>query len=253
MTTDQKDKDRLTTRNFWVDYWAKTKFGQVPSEMYISPLLHYLPKAPASIIEIGGFPGMFSTFFKKYQNYDVTLLDFVIVEEIIREMEKNNDLEKNSISIIEGDLFHITASKKFDIVFSAGFIEHFKNVEDVFRKHVEFLNEGGTLYISLPNFKGLNGITQKIFDRQNYDVHNIEVMQLEVFERLCAKYKLKIKFLDYYGPPHMWLDHPEKAGFLARQFVSFGNRVLHFMNIVLSRRLMKGRLLSPYIGVIATL
>lgn len=253
MTTDQKEKDRLTTRQFWVDYWAKTKVAQVPSDMYISPLLHFLPKAPASVIEIGGFPGMFSTFFKKYQKYDVTLLDFVVVEDIIREMEKNNGLEKNSISIIEGDLFSITPSKKFDIVFSAGFIEHFKNVEDVFRKHVEFLNKGGTLYISLPNFKGLNGFIQKTFDRANYDVHNIDSMELALYKNLCTKYNLKIKFLDYYGRPQMWLDHPEKSGFIARQIVGQGNRLLNILYKLTNRRFGKGRLLSPFVAVIATL
>ena len=253
MTTDQKEKDRLTTRQFWVDYWAQTKVGQVPSELFLSPLLHFFPKAPATFLEIGGFPGMFTTFFKKYHNYDVTLLDFVIVDDIIREIEKNNILEKNSISIIEGDLFSLTPSKKFDVVFSAGFIEHFKNVEDVFRKHVEFLNEGGTLYISVPNFTGLNGFVQKTFDRSSYDVHNIDVMELAIFEQLCAKYKLKIKFLDYFGSPHMWLDHPEKAGFFARKFVGLGNRFLRALHLLTNDRFFKGRTLSPYIGLIATL
>ncbi|AZZ36200.1 hypothetical protein CIK05_05135 [Bdellovibrio sp. qaytius] len=243
--------DRLTTRNFWVDYWAKTKVGAVSEDIFFKNLMGYFPKAPATCLEIGGFPGSFTTYFRKFHNYDVTLLDYVVVEDIVREVEKINGLNSGDIKIIEGDLFELVPPRKFDVVFSAGFIEHFKNVDDVFHKHVEFMKDGGTLYMSVPNFKGISGYAQKWFDKANYDVHNIDVMEKSVFEKMSQKHNLKIKYLDYYGRPNMWLDHPEQAGVFARKFVGISNIILRYAYKFLNGRFMTGRQLSPFIILIA--
>lgn len=247
------ESDRLTTRDFWVNYWAKTKAGVVTDYVFFNSLLHYFPKAPASMLEIGGFPGSLATYFKKFHKYDVTLLDYVIVSDIVHEVENINGLKKGEIQTIEGDLFELTPSKKFDVVISTGFIEHFTNVEDVFRKHVEYMNNGGTLFISVPNFKGISGFVQKWVDRPNYDVHNLDVMELSVFRNLSAKYNLKIKFLDYYGRPNMWIDHPEKTSLFARVFVKLTNIALKHTFRLTNGRFMKSRTLSPFIVLIATL
>ncbi|MES2802053.1 MAG: class I SAM-dependent methyltransferase [Bdellovibrionota bacterium] len=245
--------DRLTTREFWVDYWAKTKAGVVTDQVFFKSLLPYFPKAPASVLEIGGFPGSLSAYFKKIHNYDVTLLDYVIVTDIIREVEKINALKTGDIQTLEGDLFELTPSKNFDVVISTGFIEHFKNIDHVFSKHVEYLKKDGLLFVSIPNFKGISGYAQKCFDRHNYSVHNIDCMEKSVFEKLCANYNLEIKYLDYYGIPHMWLDHPEKVSTLARNFIYTTTAILMRLYRLFHGRLMNGRLFSPYIVLIAQL
>jgi len=242
--------DRLTTRQFWIDYWAKIKAGVVSDQVFFKDLLNFFPKSPASLLEIGGFPGSLATYFKKFHNYDVTLLDYIIVKDIIAEIEKINGLKPNDIQTLETDFFEATPDRQYDIVFSAGFIEHFTDTEDVFKRHLQFLKPSGTLFISIPNFKGISGLVQKILDPYNYSVHDISCMEKSVYQNLCAKYNLKIQFLDYYGVPHTWLDHPENVNFLIRKLVNLTNLV--FMGIAkLSSRLLKGRLFSPFIVLIA--
>ena len=237
----------LTTRDFWMQYWSQTQPESVSEDVLFKDLLHFFPKAPARFIEIGGFPGIFSTYFKKYLKYDVTLLDFVVAKDILEKIQEVNGLMPGEIQAIEGDLFQLPLpEKKFDVVFSAGFIEHFKDTSAVFHKHVEYMNDDGILYISLPNFKGINGLVQKWLDIDNYNVHNIDCMEKFVLQKLALAYNLEIKFLDYWGIPHLWLDHPDLVSLFTRKLV-------YLTSAVLSRTgsLLKGRYFSPCIVLIA--
>lgn len=241
---------RLTTRQFWVDYWAKTKAGVVTDQVFFKDLLKFFPKSPASLLEIGGFPGALVTYFKKFHDYDVTLLDYIIVKDVIAEVEKMNGLKSGDIQTLEADFFEVKPDRQYDVVFSAGFVEHFTDTEDVFKRHVNFLKPSGTLFISVPNFKGISGLVQKTLDPHNYNVHHIGCMEKSVYQNLCAKYNLKIQHLDYYGVPHTWLDHPENVNFSIHRLVNLTNLI--FIGVSkLNGRLLKGRFFSPFIVLIA--
>ena len=59
-----------------------------------------------------------------------------------------NLLKKNSGKIIGNmQLFHI--------VYSLGFIEHFKELNIVVKKHTELLKPGGILLLGVPNLGGI--------------------------------------------------------------------------------------------------
>ena len=77
------------------------------------------------------------------------------------------------------DFFNFSTDRKYDIVFSLGFIEHFNNTRDVILRHVDLLASSGLLLIVLPNLLGLNGWIQRRFDKENYDVHNLKSMEID--------------------------------------------------------------------------
>jgi 2-polyprenyl-3-methyl-5-hydroxy-6-metoxy-1,4-benzoquinol methylase len=76
--------------------------------------------------------------------------------------------------IVQGDLFgtHQIPEGSFDVVFSAGFIEHFTDTQDVVNRIVRFAKPGSGLIITeIPNFGGMNGVLQERADPAFYDQH----------------------------------------------------------------------------------
>ncbi|MFN3454457.1 MAG: methyltransferase domain-containing protein [Pseudobdellovibrio sp.] len=240
----------LTTNNYWNEYWDKFKATTLDENIFFKKLTHFFPKSEATnrknFIEVGGFPGVNSAYFYKFLNYNPCLVDYIIREDIIHQVEQKNVIPLNTIKTFSGNIHEIKLKEKYDLVFSAGFIEHFKDTEIIFDKHVEFMKEDGSLFISVPNFKGIYGLVQKWLDKETYDLHNIDCMDLNVFQNLCNKHNLKIQFLDYYGIPHLWLEHPEKVNAFTRKFIRLITLVL-----MKTGSLLKGKFFSLYIVLIA--
>src|SRR5690606_35855060 len=181
--------NRLTNREFWVHYWeSKTNLSiDIPEDYLFHEELATIidQEGVKTAIELGGFPGYYSVFLKKYFNLDVTLLDYFVHCPITHALLAANQLLPNDIHIIETDLFQYTPEPHFDLVLSCGLIEHFKDTADIINKHIAFLKPGGTLFITLPNFRSLNGWFQKHFDKENYDKHNIQCMDPAFLEKIC--------------------------------------------------------------------
>jgi trans-aconitate methyltransferase len=98
--------------------------------------------------------------------------------EIVRNFEKINGLPENAIQCIHTDFFSFTPERRYDIVFSSGFIEHFEDTGDVIKRHVDLLSDDGQLLILIPNFLGLNGMIQRRLDRENLEAHNLKSMEI---------------------------------------------------------------------------
>jgi SAM-dependent methyltransferase len=212
--------NELTTRQFWLDYW-ESKEGlvfEVPNNYPFVSLLEKLVKQNncKTLLEIGGFPGYFSVWAKRHLQLGSTLLDFVVHKQILNELETKNQLKIGSIEVIEADLFNFTSQKKYDLVVSNGLIEHFLDTKNVIQKHVEQLNSGGVLLITLPNFKSLNGWFQKTFDFENYEKHNINSMDLELLHDICKKLGLTNIKTRYDGKFMLWFERENEKPFFVR-------------------------------------
>jgi trans-aconitate methyltransferase len=157
----------LTDRDFWVKYWeSKTDLSVVIPENYLfhRQLADIVNKENVkNAIELGGFPGYYAVFLKKYLKLDVTLLDYFVHQPITEQLLKANGLAANDIKIIETDLFKYQPQQQYDFVLSCGLIEHFLDTEDIIKRHIAFLKPGGTLFITLPNFRSVNGWFQILF------------------------------------------------------------------------------------------
>lgn len=232
-------KAELTDKNFWTKYWSEYQPQEI-NEVLFSDLFQSFPEAPRSFIEIGGFPGTFATYFKKFKDYEVSLLDFFIFPKTLEEMERVNALPTGSIKVIEKDFLDFHSDQQYDIVFSAGFIEHFSDPGLILKKHYELLKDGGTLFISMPNFRGINGWVQKIFDREVYDAHNLEAMKLGRLQEMCQALGLTHYEIFYYGYASLWLEETAEVKPLSRKAVAW-------LSNLLSRIPIKNRWFSPHI------
>ena len=84
----------LTDRDFWVKYWeSKTDLSVVIPENYLfhRQLADIVNKENVkNAIELGGFPGYYAVFLKKYLKLDVTLLDYFVHQPITEQLLKAN-------------------------------------------------------------------------------------------------------------------------------------------------------------------
>lgn len=150
------------------------------------------------------------------------------------------------------DEFHKHYREYFDIVISRGFIEHFDDVDDIIEKHINLLNRGGYLFITVPNVRGINYILGLIFNKEFLSLDNINIMQKREFSNLFDKESLSTLFCNYYGTFDFSLfSSPYKKNFLTRFTLSLCNKLQLTLNVTF-RLLFRGkgaesRLFSPYL------
>lgn len=200
----------LTDRQFWVNYWeSKTGLSvNIPANYLFHKELGSIIQSQQvkTAIELGGFPGYYAVFLKKYFKLDVTLLDYFVHQPVTNALLEANELKESDIHIIETDLFNHKEVQQYDLVLSCGLIEHFNDTDDIIQRHIHFLKPGGTLLITLPNFKALNGWFQKVFDKANYDKHNIHCMDPELLASISRKAGLEVIQSKYFGHFSLWLE-----------------------------------------------
>lgn len=238
----------LTDRDFWVKYWeSKTDLSvAIPQHYLFHQQLGDIVRREnvKTAIELGGFPGYYAVFLKKYLKLDVTLLDYFVHEPITHQLLQTNGLAKEDIHIIETDLFNYTSEKNYDLVLSCGLIEHFNDTEDIINRHIEFLKPNGTLFITLPNFRAINGWFQKNFDKENYDKHNIDCMDPELLRNIVEKAGLRVIQARYFGEFSIWLENENEKSVPVKLF----KKAVWLLGKVFTKVIpFNSRQLSPYI------
>lgn len=237
-----KSDNRITDQKHWDKYWDNYQYDKIPEKVVFKKYIPQLVKGK-SFIEIGGFPGLFSAYFYKHGVHDVTLLDFYLNSDIVRNFERINSLPNNSIKCIHVDFFAFKSERKYDIVFSSGFVEHFEDTADVVSRHVDLLSENGQLLILIPNFLGLNGTIQRKFDKQNLEVHNLKSMEITYLENIMDRFNLRDVTIEYIGKPMLWLE-PKPENKSRKEWVRMLSYAVKLFPV-------KGKFLSPFIAIYA--
>jgi SAM-dependent methyltransferase len=212
----------LTDRQFWVNYWeSKTDLSvNIPANyLFHKELADIIDSQKVkTAIELGGFPGYYAVFLKKYFKLDVTLLDYFVHQPVTNTLLQANGLKETDIHVIETDLFNHQERQQYDLVLSCGLIEHFNDTADIIQRHIDFVKPGGTLFITLPNFRALNGWFQKTFDKENYNKHNISCMDPKLLADICSKAGLEVVQARYYGYFSLWLENEKQKPAAVRAF-----------------------------------
>lgn len=243
-------ENNLTDRAFWKAFW-ESRIGLIfnikPDYIFGDILGRIIKEKNAkTAIELGGFPGYYAIYLKKYWEMNTTLLDYFIHEGLVKQLLETNGLSESDIKIIEADLFNYTPAEQYDMVLSFGLIEHFSDTKGIIKTHLAFLKPGGTLFITLPNFTGVNGWVQQKFDRANYDKHYIESMNPALLADYCRRLGLRNVEAYYHGGFSIWLENKAHRSALTKGFV----KGLWFAGKLISKTLrIESKLLSPYIVV----
>jgi len=230
-----------TQKEFWENYWSDFQVLK-NNNVFFEKVLSEFPNE-GKLIEIGGFPGQYSAYFKKKFNYEVTILDFHIDPLIINKIEQIYDIPLNSIKYVNDDFLNVALNENFDIVCSFGFIEHFSDTKLLINRHLGMLKSNGILLITIPNFAGLNGLIQKFLDKTNYNIHNIDCMNIKLLNAILINLNCKTFTIGYIGKPTVWLEKSSGRKRIISLFIKLISKLIKYLP-------SKNRFLSPYIYIL---
>jgi 2-polyprenyl-3-methyl-5-hydroxy-6-metoxy-1,4-benzoquinol methylase len=169
------------------DHWEEVHTARpkmrVPSLLTVSTknLQDVLKKHIAKdmkVVEIGFAPGKQLSYVAKKYGANVTGLDY---------SQRGIDTAKELFATIGikadlrcEDVFNNTLpSDSYDVVYSAGVIEHFEDPTEIVWQHVRLLKKGGKAVILIPNYGGVYGRLQRDYDPENLSIHNLRIMSKE--------------------------------------------------------------------------
>jgi len=135
-------------------------------------------------LEIGCAPGTMLAYVAKKLGAEVFGLDYSTVGiDQTRTLFRNLGLQ---VTLRCEDVFSHTFQKSyFDVVHSAGVIEHFEDPRELVRIHVELLRPGGVALISVPNLGGIYGRIARKTDQENLAIHNTRIMNTASLKELA--------------------------------------------------------------------
>jgi SAM-dependent methyltransferase len=210
-------------------------------------------------LEVGSAPGHLLLRFHEsfgYIPYGVEYSD--TGAELNRETFKGHGLDPDNV--IHADFFasefqdHYRAS--FDVVLSHGFIEHFRDVRDVVRRHVELLKPGGYLVITIPRFRGIYYPWMRLFQAEDLARHNLDIMKRDQFAAAFEDQGLSPRFCGYYGSIALKRFVFDSSTRLARELEKLLVRTQKltdvFYRFVVTSPGVQSELFSPYLIYVGT-
>lgn len=154
--------NKLTSPDFWdscYDGRTLTPFNDKDWHNYVSiqvaKLIESLGLSKKSICEVGGGDAGISSYFaKKYGDSDFYIIDFSPAGCALA--KKRCEAEGVTLSIVQSDVFSPPKEflKKFDLVFSFGVVEHFRDLASIMKAKKDLLKPDGRLFTLIPNFSG---------------------------------------------------------------------------------------------------
>jgi SAM-dependent methyltransferase len=212
----------LTDTAFWRAYWDDRPLKPLPgSRFFYADLLRrtVAGRGYRSLIELGGYPGIFAAWARRELAFeDVALLDRFVDEESVHAFLAANGLSPDAVSLIEADMFGVEVTRHYDVVLSAGLLEHFDDPKPVLARHLDFLAPGGTLLVTVPNFRGINGWVQRWFDPELLRAHNLETMDPVRLRAILEELDLTGRVY-FYGGFRVWLERFDERRLPTRVFV----------------------------------
>jgi len=130
-------------------------------------------------------------YFARTYGMTVSGVDFV-------ESDEAFPFEVHNVDFLDFD-----TSKRYGLVCSFGFVEHFDDIAMVVSKHLELLDDNGVVLITVPNMvDGWRYAWRRAFDREMFRTHNRHAMTREhIADALsglgCAEVAIsEVKFSD---------------------------------------------------------
>jgi 2-polyprenyl-3-methyl-5-hydroxy-6-metoxy-1,4-benzoquinol methylase len=163
-------------------------------------------------LEIGAIPGGFLAYFNKEFKYKITGIDFAKNKKVFIDTMKINKIK--NYEFINADIEKLKINKKFDVVSSFGFIEHFDDYDKIIQKHIDLIDPNGYLVLSLPNFRNLQYLYRIIFDRENLKIHNLDSMKIRKLNSILKSKGMQKLYSGYLGGIELWYDTPIKNKFI---------------------------------------
>jgi 2-polyprenyl-3-methyl-5-hydroxy-6-metoxy-1,4-benzoquinol methylase len=179
----------LTTRDHWDSAWQRPPRWRLPSKLFVSTrnlqrVIEPHVRPGMRYLEIGCAPGKMLAWVARELRADVSGLDYS--QRGMEWARRLFDTLGLRADLRCEDVWSTTfPPATFDVVFSAGLIEHFDDPGALVRLHVNLVKPGGRALITIPNYGGVYGRLQAWFDPDNLGLHNLSIMRTDALKRLA--------------------------------------------------------------------
>jgi hypothetical protein len=241
-------KEKLTDLEYWQINESNVIFKRQSIGHGIDVFIQkYIPITTiGSAIEIGSYPGPHLATLGDL-GYELNGIDFCPDNAIRLPMW----LKKEGFTIGEfwvNDFFEFNCERKFDVVCSFGFIEHFLNYDEVITKHANLVNQGGYLLLTTPNFRGkVQQFLHRYFDKGNLAVHNLDSMQPDIWAKQLTVAGFEILYKGHFGGFWFWRGD-ENLSFTKRIIIGIIERLIPRLRKLVSA---DSESTSAYCGIVA--
>jgi SAM-dependent methyltransferase len=178
-------------------------------------LNRYLPKREGwSVLEVGACPGTQLLAIALSHGYHPVALDYLPA---VRQMpEAFARFGVPDLEVIETDFLTFETARRFDVVTSYGFVEHFAEPEEVIRRQWDLVADGGYLVIGSPAFGPLQLALRRLILRpeslrSTLRTHNLRIMGAEAIARVLRRCPgAEIVCASYAGAMGTWFTPRDK-------------------------------------------
>lgn len=224
------NREEYTDENYWKKYWSRE--SRLDTSFYFDKLLNrYISwDKVCSYMEVGGAPGSIMVFINQKHGLSVSAVDF-IEKERISGFLKSHGVENYRIYQEDFLTFDVKPHwRRYDIVSSWGFIEHFdrKNAVKCIEKQKHMVSCNGYLVVELPNIRKLFWAAYWVFNRELLKIHNLKIMDLHWLKKCVLKGgEFELLFASYYftmNPQNEYFIKHKKIRNLCEKAVRFFDR-----------------------------
>lgn len=237
----------LVEQAYWDASYAAMKPTMAPAGDAVREWLEqHVPKAQGEqhALEIGCYPGRYLSVIGKL-GYVVHGIDLTPAVERMKPALDTMGLRTGEFS--HADFLKHDAKRRYDLVCSFGFIEHFHDWQGMVKRHGELVAPGGLLVLETPNFRGwLQRFLHRALDATNLRRHHLGAMQPEAWARILRAQGFEVLTQGHMGQFDFWSDSPP-PNFFQRLLL----RALNKATPWLRRRTPGSAALSPYCVLIA--
>ena len=198
-----------------------------------------------SCIEIGCYPGRFLAVFGEL-GYRLSGIDLAANLAALPAWLATQGYQV--ADFWHEDFTEFRPQRKFDVVASFGFVEHFTNWQEILLKHAELVADRGYLVVEAPNFTGdFQRWLHSNYDKANYARHHVPAMNVEAWRKILEDNGFDIIFAGYFGRFHFWTE-PDVRSFQQRCALRGLRTLKPLLKLILPR---DRKSWSPFCGVIA--
>lgn len=206
--TDQRN---LYSQEIWDSGYQGMKFEIAPKGDQVRRWLEgWAQQRSGSCLEIGCFPGRYLAVFGRagleLNGVDLTpRTDTDMASWLAHEGFRTGRFARS-------DFFNHDFGRRFDVVYSVGFIEHFTDWLRVLERQADLVAPGGLLLVNTPNFVGaFQGPFHRWLDRANYDRHCTGAMDPLLWKSEVEKLGFRVLECGYFDELDFWVGDDFKS------------------------------------------
>jgi 2-polyprenyl-3-methyl-5-hydroxy-6-metoxy-1,4-benzoquinol methylase len=163
----------LTTADYWRAYWAEAR--EISEFPFVEDIAVHLPDCgQGAFFEVGCAPGGILAQFCLRLGCEAHGIDFAADPLSVRALLEHKGVRVGQLHT--GDFLAWAPPRKYDVVASFGFVEHFRDPGVIVDRQFALVRPGGHVVVTMPNYARGQWLLHRLFDPALLEGHNLRCM-----------------------------------------------------------------------------